>query len=118
MGHVDNAYEEMNKSLLTILTSDIEGLPMVILESMYNYTPMICYDINYGPRDVIENDIDGFVINHGDINSLAKKISFALDNPEEIYEMGFKAHDKIINNFSETAVLRKWEELFDNICNR
>ena len=62
-GHVDNAYEEMRTSLLTTLVSHIEGLPMVIIESMANKTPVVCYNINYGPKDVINNNVDAITKN-------------------------------------------------------
>ena len=112
MGHVDNAYEEMNRSLVTVLVSDIEGLPMVIMESMYNHTPMVCYDLNYGPRDVITDGVDGFIVEQQNIDAFGEKLIHVLDNPEMIYDMGFRAHEKIVNEFSSGSVLKKWEELF------
>ena len=106
----------MNKSLITVLCSNFEGFGRVILESMYNYTPMVCYDTNYGPTDIIEHEVDGFIVKQYDVDSLAYYICYALDNPKSIYEMGFVAHEKVVNNFSETIVLQKWKDLFEEIC--
>ena len=116
MGHIDNPAEYMNKSLITVLCSNFEGFGRVILESMYNYTPMVCYDTNYGPTDIIEHEVDGFIVKQYDVDSLAYYICYALDNPKSIYEMGFVAHEKVVNNFSETIVLQKWKNLFEEIC--
>ena len=83
MGHVENAYEEMSKSLLIVLTSHIEGLPMVIIEGMLNSTPVISYDVNYGPKDVIIDGVNGFLVNQYDIVSLSERIIQLLDNPDK-----------------------------------
>ena len=103
-GHVNNAFEEMGNSLATLLVSDIEGMPLVILESMANKTPVISYDINYGPKDIINNEIDGFIVKQYDINELANKIIFLLDNPDIAIEMGKSAQENIYNNFSSEAI--------------
>ena len=94
-GHVDDSYSEMRTSLATILVSHIEGLPMVIIESMANKTPVICYDINYGPKDVITNGEDGFIVEKYNIEELAEKINYLLENPKIAIKMGEKAQENI-----------------------
>ena len=70
-GHIDDVSEEMAKSLATLFVSNFEGLGMVVLESMLNSTPVISYDIHYGPADFI-NDENGYLVEQGDVNALAK----------------------------------------------
>lgn len=115
MGHIDNVYEEMSKSLVTVLCSDFEGLPLVILESMINNTPVICYDINYGPRDVIIDKVNGFLIPPNDIIILSMTIQKIFENPKTVIEMGKQAKQHILDNFSEQIVYNKWESLFKNL---
>src|SRR5699024_3154677 len=61
------------RSLVTLLTSKSEAFALVILESMINGTPVISYDINYGPNDIITNKKDGYLIEEN-IDVLANKI--------------------------------------------
>ena len=121
MDHVHNVDEELSKSLATTLVSDIEGLPMVILESMIVGTPMVCYDINYGPRDMIVNGVNGIIVNQYDIKRLAEMFIILLDNPKKAEEMGHNARKYVLNNFSEEIILNKWNTLLtevyiDNLC--
>lgn len=115
MGHVDNVDVEIQNSLATLLVSRIEGLPMVILESMINATPVIAYDINYGPRDVIINNVNGFVVNQYDIDELSEAMIDFLDNPKKAFEMGLNARQHILDNFSSVSVLERWNSLFKKI---
>lgn len=115
MGQVTNVYEEMSKSVATVLCSNIEGLPLVILESMINSTPVISYDTNYGPRDVIVDDENGFIVEKDNIDQLSETILKVLDNPEKAKQMGIEARQYIIDNFNEKIVLNKWENLFKEL---
>lgn len=113
-GHVDNSYEEMRTSLITVLVSHIEGFGMVLIESMANKTPVISYDINYGPRDVISNGVDGFIVEKYDINQLSNKISYLLDNPEIAIKMGETAQKNIFEKFNTDKIYKKWINVFKN----
>ncbi|WRM99208.1 glycosyltransferase [Staphylococcus aureus] len=62
------------KTSLSVLTSDYEGLPMSLLEAMSYGVPVISYPINYGPKSIIQNNINGIITKKKDnINELAKK---------------------------------------------
>lgn len=116
-GHSLNVYEEMSESLATILTSKFEGFGMVIIESMLNRTPVISYDINYGPEDIIDHDVNGFLVENGNIEQMAEYIIELLDNPEKAKTMGIAARKKVLENYSSDIVLKKWEDLFEKISN-
>ncbi len=118
MGHVDNVYEEMSKSLVTVLCSNIEGFGLVIIESMINFTPVISYDTNYGPSDIIVDDINGFIVDQFDIDGLYEKLLFAFENPKKIHEMGKLAREHVLNNFTEEIVFNKWENLFKDLISK
>lgn len=114
-GFIDDVTVEMQKSLCTLFTSKHEGLPMALLESMANATPVISYDFKYAPKDVISNGIDGIIVKKGDINQLAKEMIRLLDNPQNAIEMGLKAREKIKSNFSTQQVGQKWETLLQDV---
>lgn len=114
-GHVDNVDEEMSNSLVTLFTSEAEGLGLVVIESMANGTPVISYDLNYGPRNIITNNKDGFLVEQGNIDKLSEKIIYLLDNPSKAIEMGKIARQKIIDKFSADYSIDKWESVFEEI---
>lgn len=73
-GHVDDVPSRLEQSSFSLLTSMSEGLGLAVIESMATGCVPITYDINYGPRDIIENGVDGFVVPFGDTNALAASI--------------------------------------------
>ncbi|MGG0276172.1 glycosyltransferase [Bacillus rhizoplanae] len=105
------------KSLFTILSSRYEGFGLVILESMYQSTPVISYDVPFGPKDIIDNGENGILVENKNIGELANKMTYLLDNPEIAIEMGQKAHEKVLNNYSSEDYIEKWISLFNKLEN-
>lgn len=117
-GYVLDVDKEMSESIATLITSEFEGLPMVMLESMLNSTTVISYDINYGPSEVIDGGIDGFLVEPNNIEQMAKYIIELLDDTEKAKRMGIAARKKILKNYTENNIIPKWEELFEKISKR
>ncbi|WP_407454501.1 glycosyltransferase [Methanobrevibacter sp.] len=111
-GFISDVDGEMRSSLCTLMSSYYEGFPMAILESMANSTPVITYDTNYGPRDMISNGVDGIVVDFGDYEAMADHILDFIDNPQKAVDMGLKAKQNIKDNYSSEIVCNKWEDLF------
>lgn len=114
-GYIDDVHSEMKKTFFTISTSKQEGLSVSTLELMANATPIITYDIRYGPKDIITDGVDGILLEEGDVIGLGNAMLKFLNNPEKTLEMGLKAKEKIKNKFSRSYVCNMWEELFIDI---
>ena len=114
-GHTYKAFDEMSKSLATLFVSDYEGLGMVVLESMVNQTPVISYDINYGPSDFINNGKNGFLVKQYDVNTLAEKILYILDNPDKAVEMGKTAKKDVLEKIDDNTLFLKWQDVLREV---
>ena len=114
-GHTYTAFDEMSKSLATLFVSDYEGLGMVVLESMVNQTPVISYDINYGPSDFINNGKNGFLVKQYDVNTLAEKILYILDNPDKAVEMGKTAKKDVLEKIDDNTLFLKWQDVLREV---
>lgn len=112
-GFTDEVDVEMSKSIATLLTSKFEGFGMVILESMFNSTPVISYDINYGPSDLIDHEIDGFLVKPNKIEQMAEYIIELLEDTEKAKKMGLIARKKVLKKYSSNIIIQKWENLFE-----
>lgn len=111
-GYVADVNAAYKTGLISILPGKSEGLPLALLESMANSTPVISYACKYGPRELITNGVDGFLVEPGDIDELAEKIIHAFSHPKEMLNLGQRAKNKILNSFGEDVYMQKWEELF------
>jgi glycosyltransferase involved in cell wall biosynthesis len=78
LGWVKNPYKYIKNAKLLVLSSDIEGLPSVVIESLILNTPVVSTDCPSGIREIISN-ID-LLSKVGDVEDLSIKIENALSN--------------------------------------
>lgn len=65
---------ELFNSDLTLVTSTVESFCISILDSLEQGTPVIAYDIKYGPSSIIEDGVNGTLVENGNIDKLAQAI--------------------------------------------
>lgn len=92
-----------------IQPSDIEGLSPVILTAMGMGTPLICSDI---PENVYAVGDTAILFEKGSIDSLKKKMGFALDNENLLTMLAERAKKRARENFSWDSVAKRFEEVF------
>ena len=78
LGNLDNPYPVIKHALLTLLSSDYEGLSTVLIESFALSTPVVSVDCSFGPAEILGEKYKGCLARQGDIDDLANKIEKAL----------------------------------------
>ena len=103
-------------SSIFIMTSRYEGLPMTLLEAISVGLPPICYTFQCGPKDVIKDGVNGYLINENDEKTIILRIKNMIENKKLRKEMGNEA--KLSSTrFSERTIMDKWINLFNSLCN-
>ncbi|MCY7998927.1 glycosyltransferase [Bacillus haynesii] len=115
-GFSADVYSVFFKSTLSLVTSDYEGICLSLMESMSAGCVPVSYNFKYGPRDVISNDVDGKIVDRGNIDQLADAIIELLNDGEKRERMSVEAA-KITEKFSEERLLKDWKKLFETISN-
>lgn len=101
-------------SSIYVMTSRYEGLPMVLLEAQSMGLPIISYTCQCGPRDVVTDGKDGYLISMGDMETFAEKLDFLMNNRDDLVRLGKEA--KISSaRFGEITIMHKWTLLFENL---
>lgn len=108
-GYTENITNELNKSILYLATSAVEGFPLSFLESLSHGVPIISYDTHYGPQALITNEKNGFIISSNDTENMAQKIISLINQPEKLEEMSNQAYD-VAEEFSMERVASIWEK--------
>jgi glycosyltransferase involved in cell wall biosynthesis len=101
-----NLFLTMADYSLFLMTSHSECFPMVLLESLSVGLPIVSFDCPFGPRNIITEDEDGFLIENKNLEKFADKVIELFQNPEYIKELGNNAK-KNIEKYSE-------KEIFEN----
>lgn len=78
-------------SAILVMSSRYEGLSMVLIEAMNYGLPVIAFSSPCGPKDIISDGIDGFLVPDGDIHLLAEKILLLAQNKKLRIQMGKSA---------------------------
>ncbi len=84
LGWVDNPYPFIKNAELLVLSSDSEGLPRVLVESLILGTPAVSTDCKSGARDVLHGTLRQFLSPIGDAQGLAETMQKALKGYPEI----------------------------------
>lgn len=98
-------------SAILVMSSRYEGLSMVLIEAMNYGLPVIAFSSPCGPKDIISDGIDGFLVPDGDIHLLAEKILLLAQNKKLRIQMGKSALIKA-QVFSFDKIMKEWEKLF------
>jgi glycosyltransferase involved in cell wall biosynthesis len=102
--------EAQARAACVLLTSTFEGSPRVITESMSRGTPAISYTIRYGPRDLIDDGVDGLLVDRHEPAALATAIVSLLSDPDRVLEMGRQA-GQIVERHPVAAFERAWADV-------
>ena len=94
------------------MTSRFEGLPMVLLEAQACGLPIVSFNCPEGPADIINDGIDGYLIDDFNNEELIERVAEVANNDELRKQMGARAH-KRSDRFSEKEMLKKWYDCFD-----
>jgi len=95
-----------------VLSSIVEGLPMVLLEAASCAVPCVATDVG-GVREIVLHERTGYVVPPGDPAALAGAISRLERLPADARErMGRAAREHAIARFDLTAVINRWEQLY------
>ena len=95
VGPSKNVNEYLLKSKIFAFTSQMEGFPNVVGEAMAAQLPVVSYDCVAGPRDMIDDSVNGFLVPIYDDNLFVERLNHLMNNENIRKEMGLRAAEKI-----------------------
>ena len=113
-GAVSDMETAYASSSIYLMTSHFEGLPMVLLEAQSVGLPAVSYACSSGPRDIITDGEDGFLVPLYDEATFAERLSILLRDEELRTRMG-KAAEVASHRYDLEVIMPQWLELFSTL---
>lgn len=106
--------EEYAKSSLLVMSSNYEGFPMVMIEAMACGLPVVSFDYKCGPKDIIQDGVNGLLVSNGDIEGLANAMMRVMGDEVLRRQLSENAR-KVVETYSEEVVMSQWVNLFTSL---
>lgn len=114
VGPRDDLPDFMEWADCLIVPSRWEGLPMVILEAMSVGLPVIATSVG-GIPEVIEDGVNGWLVEPGNVCSLAERLQAVLEQPEALRAVGALARQRIIGEYSIQVMAERHKALYHSL---
>ena len=109
---MQNIYDSLD---LVVQSSDTEGMPNVILESLLMKVPVIATDVG-GTSEVVQHMQSGVLISPGNLEQLVAAISDYLGDPDVHMKMAAAGREYVARNFDHTRRVQRIMEVYEQLA--
>ena len=95
------------------LSSEYEGMPNCLIEGIGCGIPVVSYDCPIGPREIVVDDVNGYLVKYNDIAQLAEKMLACLQR-----EWNEEAIRKTSEKFDVSYIADEYLELFEKVTRK
>lgn len=111
-GTTNDIEKEYQSSDIMIMTSLMEGLPMTLLEAKGNKLPIVAFDIETGPSEIIDDNVNGYLIEKYDTEKMAEKINKLIEN-DDLRKQFSENTKENMEKFSKEDIVKKWIKIIE-----
>ncbi|MCF0149763.1 MAG: glycosyltransferase family 4 protein [Clostridium sp.] len=114
LGFRNDIPDLLKNSDLFVFPSLTEGLGIAVLEAMAARIPVIASDID-AINEYVTDGVNGLLVKYNDINTIAKKIEFLLENNNFKEELSSSAFNKVMELFDSETIAKQYIELYNEL---
>ena len=105
---------EYQRSSILIQPSRTEGFGLVLVEAMACGLPVVAFDCENGPRSLIADGEDGFLIPAYDIEMFSDRLMLLMNDEKLRKEMGERGLAKS-QKYHISKIAQQWKQLFEEL---
>lgn len=101
---------KMQEAKIFVLVSKSEAFSIVLVEAMQAELPIVSYDSPHGPKNIVSDGKDGFIVPLNDKVAFAEKLDLLIN--DSALRAYFIANQKNkLDFFSKNNIMKKWNDL-------
>ena len=112
-GFESELYSYYKNARYLVLSSKFEGLGMVLIESLLCETPVISFDCDFGPNEIIQNKINGLLVENQNTDKLIEALNLLIED-ENLYKICKSNGLKSIEKFSKENISKQWISILND----
>lgn len=109
-----NPYPYMKRAKFLILSSKYEGFPRVLIESLACGIPVISFNCDSGPSEIITNRKNGLLVDNQDFNGLLRAMNNMVED-EHLYQRCVENAKPSVEAFSMREIGSKWDKYIKEV---
>ena len=114
----DSALNEWyNRVSAVIIPSVFEGFGLTVIEAMACGTPVIATDVD-ALRDVVKDDMNGFLVQYNDVKGLSEKILFLLRHEEKQSKFSNKGEEIVRTLYNWDNISKDILKIYEEVLSR
>jgi glycosyltransferase involved in cell wall biosynthesis len=113
-GRVSNPRTLFGHCDLFVLSSESEGFGLALVEAMSSGLPVISFDCDFGPREIIIPHVSGILVPAGDVPALSTAIRSLVNDGALRHRLARGALGSV-GRFAPDEILNQWEALLRRI---
>jgi GalNAc-alpha-(1->4)-GalNAc-alpha-(1->3)-diNAcBac-PP-undecaprenol alpha-1,4-N-acetyl-D-galactosaminyltransferase len=116
-GAVHNVPDYLHQAALFVMPSRVEGFPMALCEAMAAGLPVLAADCLSGPRDIIEDGVNGVLVATEDVAALAAGLDTLMSDRLKRHYLAQNA-PHILDRFGVERVMAMWADAIETVVDR
>lgn len=113
-GRAGNVGDWYSRAGLFVLSSRFEGFPNAPVEALASGVPVVSFDCNTGPRDIVRHEVDGLLVPDGDAAALTSALDRVMSDDTLRRSLAARAAEAR-ERFSIDRITKMWESLFEEV---
>lgn len=113
-GATKHISEEYAKSSIFVSSAREEGFGNVMTEAEASGLPVVAFDCPYGPREIIRDGYNGYLVPLNDKAQMAERILSLIEDSEKRMLMG-KRSLEVVTKFSLGNIINDWKIVFNDL---
>jgi GalNAc-alpha-(1->4)-GalNAc-alpha-(1->3)-diNAcBac-PP-undecaprenol alpha-1,4-N-acetyl-D-galactosaminyltransferase len=103
----------LSQSAIFVMSSRYEGFPVALIEAMACGLPVVSFDCDSGPREIIRPDHDGLLVPAEDVAGLQEAIERMIGDATLRVRLGANARS-VVTRFSPELFLERWNQVLES----